>query len=476
MYKLGTGDCFALKFYDGNKITFRMLIDCGTWSAEEDFLRERIVDLKKFLGKEIDLMVVTHEHKDHVYGFRVCEEEFNKNFKVKETWMAWSENEEDNLFKDWKERFGNKKKKAFGMAAKQLRAALDANEFEAELANNFGFKGQLQAREDFVNALEDFAELHFALDEEKVYSGPLKGMAAAKRLAKKGKLKFKEPGEIIKGIGELTDVNFYVLGPPRDEKLVKKLKGRKGKGETYDHNKDLLQFSSLESALLNPEELPFDPSYEEFEGSNQRKYNAVGEEWRKIDHDWRFNAGLLALRMNSYTNNLSLVLAMEFQGSKKVMLFPGDAEWGSWKSWHEVFGDETDENDVPLMESLLNRTVFYKVAHHLSHNGTAKELGLEMMTSPDLVAMASVDYNKISSRWTGTMPNRAILNELLKKTRGKFMIMNEDHKEMFADKDKTKTVSQRVEEAREQMPEAESDQFFEDYKNEDYYIEYILRI
>ncbi len=106
------------------------------------------------------------------------------------------------------------------------------------------------------------------------------------------------------------------------------------------------------------------------------------------------------------TNNLSLALAIGFEDSGRVMLFPGDAEYGSWASWHKI--NWTEPSRTPgthLTEDLLNRTVFYKVAHHLSHNGTAQRLGLEMMRAPDLAAMATLDYSVISNGWTTTMPN-----------------------------------------------------------------------
>jgi len=37
MYRLGTGDCFALKFFSGSKKdpTFKILIDAGTWSGSK---------------------------------------------------------------------------------------------------------------------------------------------------------------------------------------------------------------------------------------------------------------------------------------------------------------------------------------------------------------------------------------------------------------------------------------------------------
>jgi hypothetical protein len=52
-------------------------------------------------------------------------------------------------------------------------------------------------------------------------------------------------------------------------------------------------------------------------------------EWRRIDHDWLASAGQLALDLNSYTNNTSLVLAFELGPRGKVLLFAADAQRGN---------------------------------------------------------------------------------------------------------------------------------------------------
>jgi len=57
----------------------------------------------------------------------------------------------------------------------------------------------------------------------------------------------------------------------------------------------------------------------------------------------------------------------------------------------------------PWAEDLLGRTVFYKVGHHLSYNGTALEKGILMMKDPSLAAMATLDRHRIAKGWTSTM-------------------------------------------------------------------------
>src|SRR5687768_17753853 len=89
MYRLGTGDCFAIKFFSGQTETFTMMIDCGAWSGDRAVFEKHVKDLKAYLNDKVDVLVVTHEHKDHVLGFERCADLFTTNFTVGKIWMAW---------------------------------------------------------------------------------------------------------------------------------------------------------------------------------------------------------------------------------------------------------------------------------------------------------------------------------------------------------------------------------------------------
>jgi hypothetical protein len=56
-------------------------------------------------------------------------------------------------------------------------------------------------------------------------------------------------------------------------------------------------------------------------------------------------AGELAIRLERFMNNTCLVLAIEFEKSGKVLLFPGDAQSGNWMSWHDRKLKWTIQND-----------------------------------------------------------------------------------------------------------------------------------
>jgi hypothetical protein len=92
----------------------------------------------------------------------------------------------------------------------------------------------------------------------------------------------------------------------------------------------------------------------------------------------------LAVALERAVNGTSLVLLFEFAGA--FLLFPGDAQWGTWKLMLQ------DENVMALLE----HTTFLKVGHHGSHNATPRAF-LEGLISararregpPDLWVMAS---------------------------------------------------------------------------------------
>src|SRR5262245_33625257 len=75
MFDVGLGDCIycCIPNAHEDKRDFHILIDCGTLSPTE-LLKKAVEKLKTSLptikGKHhIDLLVVTHEHKDHMAGF-----------------------------------------------------------------------------------------------------------------------------------------------------------------------------------------------------------------------------------------------------------------------------------------------------------------------------------------------------------------------------------------------------------------------
>jgi hypothetical protein len=98
------------------------------------------------------------------------------------------------------------------------------------------------------------------------------------------------------------------------------------------------------------------------------------EGWRMLEHDWLDAAGRLALQLDSDTNNTSLVLAFELARSGRVLLFPGDAQVGSWLSWE---GLEWEVKENGESRTVTARDLMVPVnPGHPSGNGRSSSPGL----------------------------------------------------------------------------------------------------
>ena len=79
MYRQGLGDCFLLTFPQKGKPPFHVLIDCGVlvgsakvMTAVVEHIRDTIREGRQTGNARIDVVVGTHEHKDHLSGFQNC--------------------------------------------------------------------------------------------------------------------------------------------------------------------------------------------------------------------------------------------------------------------------------------------------------------------------------------------------------------------------------------------------------------------
>jgi hypothetical protein len=268
------------------------------------------------------------------------------------------------------------------------------------------------------------------------------------------KVTYHEPGEEPFSPRGVPNVRFYVLGPPRDESLLAKEDPSARGSEVYTLSSGLTLVDSFAAALLPHTDdikndvpakvrereiasfcFPFDEFYrvdardakrvpyadffrEHYGGPKGKKA------WRRIDEDWLSVADQLALNLDRVINNCSLVLAIELVRSKKVLLFVADAQVGNWLSWETVKWktQEAGRSKEVSGHDLLERTVFYKVGHHGSHNATLQAQGLEIMASEgDLVAMIPVDETVVRQNgWE--MPFQHMLERLEQRTGGRVFV------------------------------------------------------
>lgn len=407
MYRHGLGDCLLVRLPRAGKPDYRILIDCGIILGTPDAATKVQAVMKDVVatvtdpGAEqgvIDLLILTHAHGDHVSGFLHAEAIF-RGLEVGEVWMAWTENPED-AFAQSLVAEKHKAKAVLTRAVNQMRAAGD-----------FGAAGDVDGLLDFFGVDAGFGAAGGRTTEDAVQ--------VARELAPEGRLRYCEPGQPpFRPDG--AKARLMVLGPPRDEKLIRKSTPSTKTPETYHAAGYGPYMTELGPLVDGPEAgRPFSSLYTiptEVAKTMPffRKAYWTGaveqDDWRGIETVWSASALDLALKLDSNTNNTSLVLAIELDGDspsgkpgRDVLLFAADAQVGNWLSWEKVRWEAPEAGDGPVDGlDLVRRTLVYKVGHHGSHNATLKAY-LESMERL-LVALNPVDHEMaVKKRW-GKIP------------------------------------------------------------------------
>ena len=462
MYRPGLGDCFLLTFRGKQgraKVKRYMLIDCGVLSgtaSESERLGKIVEDIRDETQGQLHTLVVTHEHADHLSGFGYHKQVFKDSakFQIGEVWLGWTEDKEDPKVQEIYSAVRKVPTQVLEKALAELKKS-GSHSFEA-------IKKVTQFLKD--NGMEDAKEIARAQGGEPVYLRPSPDADG--------------PTRVI-AWEDFGGVRFHVLGPPEDPDLLKRSDPPKTK-TSLDRGESLNQSTAFAMAVLHlaaaqgdlqdteslsisdVEELfelslPFDSSlgipldelnkqlkeppeapveargsplaaelefFRKYYGQGNSPDMENGPRWRRIDSDWLESAGSLALNLDGDINNTSLVLAIELGEGGKVLLFPGDAQYGNWLSWAKT----------PRGSDLLTRTVFYKVGHHGSHNATLKEGGLSLMGTAagfeNLVAMIPVDTQKAKTKGKGgwKMPEDELRKILIHQTHGRMIIACEGTK------------------------------------------------
>lgn len=413
MYRQGVGDSFLLSFPALNGRTVSILIDCGVVSGTKDPEKKMELVAQDILaatnkGEELHAVVGTHPHWDHLSGFLTSAGTFS-TVKGKEIWLAWTENP-----KDPEARQGKAQRDSQLDALKLAMTGLAATTSPAT-----------RAEAASINELLSFQGPDDALPGLAAGKGAKTTSGALEALRSMGTPIYRNPGDVIEPAW-LPGVRIYVLGPPRDRKLLGKMLSSTP-GDLYSLGSSASFVGAVTGAgdAANPFEpgclFPMDGGSMDAMKSIVSLYNDKKQAWRRIDDQWLLSSQTLALNLDNAINNLSLVLAFELIATKQVLVFAADAQVGNWKSWASIEFKVTENNIEKTVKAaeLLARTVFYKVGHHASHNATLREGGLEAMTSPELVAAIPVDESLANNTKHWQMPAPKLYERLLERTDGR---------------------------------------------------------
>jgi len=369
MYRVGFGDCFLLSFPISNPPpgadTHRhVLVDCGVHVKGDLKLIDRAVGhIEATTAQKLAVVIATHSHQDHISGFS---QKFS-DFDIAEVWLPWCE--------DLRDKNAVKLQKKSALLVEQLRQHFEADAHESSVT-----KKRASAMAAIANLVQNKTALVL------LRSG----------FGVNAQVRYLSAGDNLKDPAGIPGLSANFLGPPRDTKFLSQMDPPAG--QRY------LALNGKRTERLNAVE-PFAQRWRL--ASNRREIAKLrfSESDRKVFQKALAGQSLeaLAFALDQAKNNTSLVTLFNFRGQQ--LLFPGDAQWGSWRYWLE-------KDDA---EAILSGVTFFKVAHHGSHNATPRS-ALERMAKGKFAAMVSTQ----SVPWK-SIPREPLMDRLGEMTKNRVL-------------------------------------------------------
>jgi hypothetical protein len=390
MYQVGFGDCFLLSVeYDeplpDGRAERHLLIDYGTsHSPREGMARGRMGDvaalIEKHTGGELDVLVVTHRHRDHLRGFEVAAGgAIMKKLSPKLVLRSWTEDPKLAATATGPDGSGAGLEAPSGLSRASVRyAALlsQAQDHVARLATLVGLDDDVRA--DAEDQLKN-ADAVALLDE----------------LSKDGRGRYLYAG-IDSGIDDVVPgLRATVLGPPTVDQDPRVAKQREDDPEYW-----LTALGASLRVVGSAGDGDAPPSITHGPGpvrwlidrlANQRSHSAAR----------------LVRDLDDALNNTSVILLLEVGGLS--LLFPGDAQIENWRHTLDRLADE------PELRRQLARIDLYKVGHHGSRNATPRSLHALWRSRPaDLPRLAAVMSTRegVHGEGDGAVPQAQLVTAL----------------------------------------------------------------
>ena len=370
MYRVGFGDCFLVTFPATHRPK-HVLIDCGVHNRGDIGTMDRVLgDIEAESGGRLAIVIASHAHEDHISGFKAGEAMFRR-FEIGEVWLPWSENRGDPL-------------------ARNLRARLAT--LETALSARFAAMGA-DAPADVLDILTNTA----AKRNEPILDNLRRGLGTG------ASVEYLAAGQTKSDAGGIDGLTARILGPSRDEAFLKKMDPPKA--ERYpvtkaDGSDGSTRIEPFDSWIAVDAATGVEDVHSVFGGVTGPRLTA--DQRRDLVHTIGLSPEALAFALDRVTNNLSVVALLTFRG--RGLLFPGDSQYGGWKSWI----------DGPEAGIALGDIAFYKVAHHGSENATPKS-ALDRMGDGTMTAMLSTQEQPWPS-----IPDQPLLDALGIRTASRY--------------------------------------------------------
>lgn len=358
MYQVGFGDCFLLSLeYDkplpDGRAERHVLVDYGsTRSAREQRARGRMREVAALIAEhthgELDALVLTHRHKDHLFGFSDdTGAKTIRDLKPKLVLRPWTEDPDLPATADRPAVAGEPAATLGPASARFARSLAEAQDAVVLLASRPGLHAGLKAAaaEQLKNA--DAVAL---LDE----------------LSANDRGRYLYAGADAKTTKVLPGLKITVLGPPTIEQDP-----RVGKQREEDPQYWMLALrASLHEAAAEATSGGSSPEPSVHVGPGPVRWLINHLDQQKVRSVTR-----LVRKLDDALNNTSLILLLEVGGLS--MLFPGDAQIENWQFTLDRLGDD------PEVKQKLASIDLYKVGHHGSRNATPRSLHALWVDRPD---------------------------------------------------------------------------------------------
>jgi beta-lactamase superfamily II metal-dependent hydrolase len=404
MYRVGFGDFFLLTVPspDGPQ---HILIDCGVHIADIGSMSDCVANLCDVTQRKLALVIVTHNHADHLSGFASHDDVFS-TFDVGAVWIT------------------NRLDPTDAEALKQRhRIAAIASDLSLQLRLRLSLELDEEAADVARQAL---AKVENALGTGFGVAGGVNAKAldvVTRKFRNAPPVRYYEAGdEPVLPASLQGAVTAEVLGP-----CPKALADEFGASDDK-----LAQYFAAAARGGASGAASFRPF--------ERAWPATANDyWADAFRPWRTPAALeKALRslkpdaevaaadlIDRTLNNQSLVIL--FTCRRRKLLFVGDAQWGIWAYW--LYGAPVGGKAPELSDharEILASVDFYKVGHHGSTNATPIPVVGALPTN--CAAMCSTETGYPSARRTygnvlakTEVPRTALMDALESRTHRKLV-------------------------------------------------------
>jgi hypothetical protein len=394
-YQVGFGDCFLLSFGYPRGREKHLLIDFGSTAAPEGVNKSKRMmqiaeDIKQRTGGQLDAIVATHRHADHISGFETKADgkgtgNVIRGLKPKLVIQPWTEDPkiaEDAAGPTLDDRARARKRKRsltlMHAAAEQVLAEAKSGAVPKAMRAQLSFLGE----ENLAN-LSAVKNLMGMAPNNYVFHGKKSGLA-----------------RIIPG------VKIDVLGPPTLKQTATIKNQRSRDPDEFWHFRVRAAAAAGAGERLRERPTLF-PKYVASRGPFPVNVRWLVYRAKRL----RAEQLLQIVRvLDGALNNTSVILFFEI--GDKLLLFPGDAQLENWQ-----FALDKDE-----IKERLKKVDLYKVGHHGSLNATPKSLwalfGKRTRTAPkSLTTLMSTRAGKHGHEEDDTeVPRRTLVSALKRET------------------------------------------------------------